>query len=189
MANSQHIAIKDEKLVELYLTTQDSRYFDLIYDRYARKIYARCISFLKYDNEAEDATQDIFMKILLNLSKFRKASRFSTWVYSITYNYCIDRIRKKKKQDNLTSQTPIENLDVEEEVDDSFILEAEVKRLKIVLEKVPENDKAVLLMKYLDEMSIKEIAETQNKTESAIKMKLKRAKHKYKQIYFELYKD
>ena len=46
---------------------------------------------------ARDATQDVFIKILLNLSKFTEQSSFSTWVYSITYNYCIDLIRKKKK--------------------------------------------------------------------------------------------
>lgn len=51
------------------------------------------------DNElANDATQEIFIKIMFNLEKFKSESSLSTRIYSITYNYCIDLIRKKKKQ-------------------------------------------------------------------------------------------
>jgi RNA polymerase sigma factor (sigma-70 family) len=65
----------------------------------------------------------------------------------------------------------------------------EVKRLKVVLERLPLDDHTILLMKYQDEMSIKEIADILKKTESAVKMKLKRAKEKSQEIYMSLYKD
>jgi len=90
-------SITDEEAVEKYLRTQKGFYFDLLYERYSSKIYAKAISILNDEHWAEDCTQEIMMKLLLNLSKFSGKSKFSTWVYSITYNYCIDKIRNRKK--------------------------------------------------------------------------------------------
>ena len=105
------------------------------------------------------------------------------WVYSITYNYCIDFLRRKKKETNLFSSEVDDAPDLVDEVDDAELMEMEVSRLKTVLENLPEGDKAILLMKYQEDMSIKEIAEALDKTESAIKMKIKRAKHKAQSVY------
>ncbi len=179
--------VSDEELVKNYLETQESRYFDKLYVKYSNKVFSKCISLLKNEALAQDATQDIFLKIFLNLAKFGGKSKFSTWIYSITYNYCIDLIRKAKKEKNIFSED-IENApDLAEEVPDSALLEIEVKKLKIILEKIPVGDKAVLLMKYQDDMSIKEISESLEKSESAIKMKIKRAKHKVQKVYKEIY--
>ena len=181
--------ISDEELIRRYLETQNSRYFDQLYGKYSTKVFSKCISLLKDEGNAQDATQDIFLKIFLNLSKFGGKSKFSTWIYSITYNYCIDLIRKKKKSGNIFSDEIERAPDLAEEVPDSALLEMEVKKLKIVLEAIPVGDKAVLLMKYQDDMSIREISHTLNKSESAIKMKLKRAKHKAQKVYNEKFKQ
>ena len=179
--------VSDEELVSNYVETQESRYLDKLYVKYSNKVFSKCISLLKNEALAQDATQDIFLKIFLNLAKFGGKSKFSTWIYSITYNYCIDLIRKAKKEKNIFSED-IENApDLAEEVPDSALLEIEVKKLKIILEKIPVGDKAVLLMKYQDDMSIKEISESLEKSESAIKMKIKRAKHKVQKVYKEIY--
>lgn len=181
--------LSDDELIQRYLETQNSRYFDQLYTKYATKVFSKCISLLKEEAAAQDAMQDIFLKIFLNLAKFSGKSKFSTWIYSITYNYCIDVIRKKKKQGSIFSDE-IENApDLAEEVPDSALLEMEVKKLKIVLEKIPVGDKAVLLMKYQDDMSIREISNSLDKSESAIKMKLKRAKHKAQKVYEETFKQ
>ena len=76
-----------------------------------------------------------------------------------------------------------------DEVEDATLLEMEVSRLKKVLEEIPPGDKAILLMKYQDGMSIKEIAEILSKTDSAVKMKIKRAKHKAKERYNAIFPD
>lgn len=180
--------IPDEDLVRNYLETQESRYFDHLYVKYSGKVFSKCISLLKNEALAQDATQDIFLKIFLNLAKFGGKSKFSTWIYSITYNYCIDLIRKGKKEKNIFSEDIEKAPDLAEEVPDSALLEIEVKKLKIILDKIPVGDKAVLLMKYQDDMSIKEISDTLDKSESAIKMKIKRAKHKVQKVYKEIYK-
>lgn len=140
------------------------------------------------DGLARDATQDIFIKVLLNLGKFTEQSSFSTWVYSITYNFCIDIIRKKKKNILIFSEDIGKfNASVDVEIPDSVILEMETLRLEKVMELMPPGDKAILNMKYIDDMQIKEIAQVLNKTESAIKMQIMRAKAKAQAIYEEEY--
>jgi len=182
--------VTDEEAVGQYIVTQNQKYFDILYSRYSSKIFGKCLSILKDEEKAEDATQEIFVKILLNLAKFSGKSKLTTWIYSITYNYCIDSIRKRKKDKSiLVEDLANEHDKAEDGVEDRFLLEMHVERLKVILEKIPVTDKAILLMKYQDEMSIKEISEILGKSESAIKMKIKRAKQKFKKIHKENYTE
>ena len=143
---------------------------------------------LSDDGLARDATQEIFIKILMNLSKFNEQSSFSTWLYSITYNFCIDIIRKKKKLQLLFTEdvSRIKN-DADDEIPDSVLLEMKQERLSTILDLLPPGDKAILLMKYIDDLQIKDIAETLSKTESAIKMQIMRAKIKAQTLHDEMY--
>jgi RNA polymerase sigma factor (sigma-70 family) len=186
--SAKSVVLSDSQLIALYLQEQDAQYFSQLYRRYAGKVFAKCISMLSDHGMARDATQDVFIKILLNLSKFTEQSSFSTWVYSITYNYCIDLIRKKKKNILLfTEDVGRISSEVEVDIPDSVILEVETNRLEKVMGKLPPGDRAILDMKYSDEMSIKEIGEVLNKTESAVKMQIMRAKIKSQAIYEELF--
>lgn len=143
---------------------------------------------LRDEGLARDAVQEIFIKILLNLSKFNEQSTFSTWVYSITYNFCIDIIRKKKKVQVIYSDDIGDwNKQPEIEIPDSVLLEMKHERLMVILEKIPPGDKAILLMKYQDDMSIKDISEGIGKTESAVKMQIMRAKMKAVAVHEEIY--
>ena len=183
-------SISDEEAIELYLETQNTSYFNILYDRYSKKVFGKCYSLLKSEAKAEDAAQEIFVKVLLNLSKFSGKSKFSTWLYSITYNFCIDAIRKNKKNVGvLVDDIGRYGEEVEDDIDDSEIMETNVMRLKEVLNIIPAGDKAILLMKYQDEFSIKEICNIIDKSESAVKMKIKRAKAKAQKLKHELFKD
>ena len=181
--------LSDGEIIRLYLQTQRSDYFGVLYQRYATKVFGKCISILKDYDEAKDAVQDIFVKIMTNLANFGERAQFSTWIYSITYNYCIDIIRKKKKEKTLFTDDIERAPDVpEEDVPDEFLLEMEVKHLKAVLEDLPTGDRMILLMKYQDDMSIRDISEVLSKTESAVKMKIKRAKHKAQELFYKKFK-
>lgn len=171
--------LSDEEAVEEYLNTQSNYFFELLYHRYSGKVYGKCLTILKDQTLAQDATQDIMMKVLLNLSKFGGRSKFSTWLYSITYNFCIDFVRKQKKDKSFLVEDIGVYGDVEDEVSDSEILEVRLDNLKNVMSKISADDQSILMMKYLDGMSIRDISDSLNKSESAVKMKLKRAKHKF----------
>jgi RNA polymerase sigma factor (sigma-70 family) len=181
-------SIEDEEAVEAYISTQNVSYFNLLYQRYSRKVYAKCYSMLKDDFEAEDAMQEIFMKILIKISTFSGRSKFSTWLYSITYNFCIDKIRMAKK--DVTQEVDDINRygeNVADEVEDAELKEIAVDRLKVILGEINSEDKAVLLMKYQDDLSIKDMCVVLNKSESAMKMQIKRAKERFMKIYYQKY--
>ena len=186
---AQYKELSDSELVRSYLQTHNESDFNALYRRYAAKVYGKCYSILKDTELAHDAVQDIFVKVMMNISSFGEKSQFSTWLYSVTYNYCIDSVRKKKKEKTLFSEDIERAPDVaDEEIPDEYLLEMDVKHLKLVLDAIPEGDKMILLMKYQDDMSIKEIADILKKTESATKMQIKRAKQKAYQIFEKKYR-
>ena len=174
------LKIPDAELVRLYIDTQSQEYFSMIYNRYANKVYAKCLSMLKNEEWAIDASQDIFMKIFMNLVRFEEKSQFSTWVYSITFNYCIDSLRKHKKENEIFAHEKELKDQPYEDDNEAEVFEMEAQKLEKVMDMIPGEDKALLIMKYEQSMSIREISEILDKTESAIKMKIKRAKEKAK---------
>lgn len=173
----------DEQLVRLYVDTQRNPFFEEIYDRYADKVYRKCLSFVKDQAKAEDFTHDIFLKLIVRVGSFKENSKFSTWLFSITYNYCMDQLRTTKKlaEDELT-----ENIDVIDDSDDINEMEMDTKRLREVLEGISPEERTILLMKYQDDFSIKDIADTFGLTESAVKMRLKRTREKLRKKYTEM---
>ena len=190
LASKKTSELTDSQLIALYLRDQNAAYFSQLYRRYAGKVFAKCYSMLSDEGLARDATQEIFIKVMLNLARFSEQSSFSTWIYSITYNFCIDLIRKRKKNPLLyTEDVGKVSKESNVEVPDSILLEMKQERLEQVLERLPAGDKAILMMKYQDDLQIKEIAEVLQKTESAIKMQIMRAKQKAQAIYSDLYSD
>ena len=179
--------VKDEELVTAYLETQESKYFDVLYDRYIHKVLAKCIGILKDQAMAEDAAQDIFIKILLNLSKFKGNSKFSTWIYSITYNFCIDFVRKRKKENVLYDSDKAYEDRSDDEVEDRELMEIRIERLEKLMDSCSDLDKMVLMMKYMDDMSIRNMALVLKKSESATKMSIMRAKQRLNKKYKETY--
>lgn len=176
--------MEDHEIINAYREKKHRTCFRLLHDRYASKIYSKSITMLRDEDEAQDATQEIFTKIFLNLGKFKGNSKFSTWVYSVTYNFCIDKIRKEKRSRELFT-TELENPPDHEadEGEDQVMLSMKASGLRKVLLKLNDADRTLLLLKYKDGVKIKDIARMFDKNESAIKMQLKRAKEKAKRIY------
>lgn len=178
----------DEDLISEYLLTQNARLFDVLYERYSGKVFAKCVTILKDQDDAMDAMQDIFMKVLLSIASFKGNAKFSTWLYSVTYNFCIDETRRKKKliiegEEKLAQISETEQY--EDHIDDQQLLSVKVEHMKIILDDMRADDKSLLLMKYQDDLSIKDICDVVKKSESAVKMQLLRAKEKFVKIHEE----
>ena len=178
----------DMNIIEAYRAKRHSTCFRLLHDRYAAKIFSKAVTMLRDEAQAQDATQEIFTKIFLNLHKFEGTAKFSTWVYSVTYNFCIDKIRKEKRSralfDSEMENPPDQAEDVEEAVE---LAAMQVNELRRVLNELSDADRTLLLLKYKDGVKIKDIALMFDKNESAVKMQLKRAKEKAKRIHGELF--
>lgn len=181
----------DEVLLQEIRLTQRDDLVNHLYDRFANKIFRKCISLVKDYHIAEDLCHDVFIKILLSIRSFEGRSKVSTWIYAITYNFCIDYLRKDQK---INFQQDTYEKDVREDYDfvpDDFsdLQHIRAERLKSIMEKINMEDKILLLMKYQDDLSIREIQEMLSVSESAIKMRLKRAREKVNKIYKETYKE
>lgn len=174
--------LTDEQLVALFIDTQKNAYFEQLYDRYSDKVYRKCLSFVKDDAKAEDFTHDIFLKLVLNLSSYKETAKFSTWLYSITYNYCIDQTRVSKKYSEVGLD---DNFDAPDDDDDAQMAELEAQRLNKAMQQILPEEKSILMMKYQDDLSIKEISDSLDISESAVKMRLLRAKEKLRKVYLE----
>lgn len=175
----------DEELVKLFVETQQNRFFEKLYERYADKVYHKCISFVKDSAKAEDLTHDIFLKLIFKLGTFKEDAKFSTWLYSITYNHCMDQLRANKKRGEVLQEEPLE---VPDDVDLNVIFDGddvEAKNLKAALDQLSVDEKGILFMKYMDDMSIRDIADVFKVTESAVKMRLLRSREKLRKKYLE----
>ena len=167
--------------------------FSILYDRYSNKIYNKCYSFSVNDEEAKDLTQDVFIKLFSNLNKFKEKSKFSTWLYSFTYNYCVNYVNRDsgRKLNNISES--LDNHDYHltklEDVNEDEFLSMRVEKLKQSLELIEPAEKAILLLKYQDNISINELQALYEIGESAVKMRLKRAKLKVITAYNTINND
>ncbi len=181
--------LDDLELIKLTLSTKDSRFFSVLYDRYAPYVYNKCFSFVDTKEEAQDLTHDIFIKVYLSLKTFKNESKFSTWLYSITYNFCVNFISKKKIKYNLDIDQ-LEHIQDEGEEngteEDFDILQINYAKLQEILRMLDVQDRIILLMKYQDDLSIKEISELLRIGVSAVKMRLQRSKQKVMKKYKSL---
>jgi RNA polymerase sigma factor (sigma-70 family) len=171
----------DSQLVDIIVAGGDFTLFELLYDRYIKKVYNKTIAIIGYTQDVDDVTQEIFIKIFLNLKYFKGESAFSTWVFSIAFHYIIDYIRSKEKQTEKT--VDIEYIKTFAVENDDRIFAIEPNTLWELLNQLDSDSRMILLLKYQDEMPIKEIMKIFNIKEGAVKMRLSRAKEKVYQLY------
>ena len=178
--------VDDREAVHHFLDSGDRQGFSLLYCRYRDKVFRKCLDMLKKEGAAKDAAQEIFIQVFLKLPQFRREARFSSWLFIITQNYCLDLLRKEKQaRDQLSS---IGNLDMirQEEQADPYRIDRQLAELNLVMREMPAADKRILQMKFWDRMSIRAIAKRYRVSEGAVKMRIKRAKARARQIRTEL---
>lgn len=173
--------LNDEEIIRMYLNTQQNNYFEELYHRYVSKVYSRCLSLTKDTYKAEDYTQDIFLRVYSNLGKFKENSAFSTWLYSISYNYCMDQLRSA----NRTATLPLDEQSEQPltESGDPETEEAQRQRLALVMNGITPEEKRLLQLRYEDDLDIKDMARQLAIKESAVKMRLKRIRDKIRRLY------
>ncbi len=176
----------DEDLIKAIVKNNNTLLFETLYDRHAMLVYNKCLGFAKDEDEAKDLTQDVFLKLFVKLASFKGKSKFSTWLYAFTYNHCVNYVTRstaKKFEKQAVDYKDIENLAEDDEEDDNSFLQMKVDKLKVALDLISPDEKMILLLKYQDYLSIKDIEGVLGIGESAVKMRLKRAKDKLLTVY------
>lgn len=188
MIISAFAALSDEKIVREIVDNNRHELFEVLYKRYSHKVVDKCFSFLKNRSLAQETANDILSKTFEKLPNFKETATFSSWLYSITYNHCIDYLRAQKKlhypQWNLDNELP----EIIDETEENFI-DINIDNLMTILEAIHPEEKAMILMKYQDNLSIKEISIAMRVSESACKMRLMRAKARVLYLYKEKFAE
>jgi len=180
------VQLKDDEIIHRINNENSSKYFEVLYKRYHSKVVDKCYSFVKNRPVAEELAEDIFSKVFEKLPTFKQQSSFSSWLYSVTYNHCIDYLRDKEKMHypnwNCENEIP-EIIDETDEINK----EINYDNLMVILELIHPEEKALLLMKYLEELPMKQIGIALRISEDAAKMRLKRARARVLFLYTQKY--
>lgn len=180
--------LTDEALVELILKENNNAHFSILFLRYKEKIRGKCYSMTKSRSVSDDLVQDIMLKIMEKLALFKGKSTFSTWIYAITYNHCIEYLRQHKRIKYDDWADSIEIPDQVTEADIENVMELRSERLLLLLEMLKPEDKAIILLKYKESFDLKRIMFILSiEGESAAKMRLNRAKRRLVAFYNQFY--
>lgn len=158
-----------------------------LYEKMYDKLYFFALKNVRSKEDAEDIVQEAFMKALESLGELNSSESFSGWIYSVTYNLCIDKMRGGKRVARFETEddrdNAIENSALNEPVmvPEDYMQNEETKRqIKDVIDGLRPDMRSAVILYYYDQMSIAEIAETMNLSESSVKSKLYQARKKIK---------
>jgi len=152
--------------------------FNEMYNQFGKMVYNVSLNYLQNLEEAEEATQDIFVKIHRKIEGFREQSSLKTWIYRITINHCMDVIKSKKRRIRVLFSRQNKEDDRIEFNHPGVILEQKqaVSEILNQLNQLPPKQKGAILLKVIDGLSQKEIAEVLDLSEKAVESLLSRAR-------------
>ncbi len=173
----------DRDLIIEYQLSNSAKCLEELYLRYHLRVRKYCHTILKDRETAGDMMQDTFIKVSSNLSKLKHATTFVGWLFQIARNLCLDHI---KRQSRTKAERVEETLDLADEIMDLEDLEAkefQISLMEVLIDELNVEDKRMLKLKYVDKISIKGIQAEFELSESAVKMRLARARKKVLRMY------
>ncbi|MEN8253019.1 MAG: sigma-70 family RNA polymerase sigma factor [Patescibacteria group bacterium] len=176
-------SLSDGELVKL-VREEDQELYAVLVKRYQDKLLRYAQRILRDEDVAIDIVQEAFIKAFKNLNGFNINKKFSSWIYRIAHNLCIDHIRKNKKQISLEENEWVKNTisngeDIEAEFDKKEIK----KKVDKVLEKLPVKYRSVLTLYYIEEKTYEEISDVLRVSKGTVATWLSRGKKLMKKVY------
>lgn len=161
----------------------DKAAFEELVRLHEQNVYNLALKLLKNREDALDAAQEAFIKAWINIDSFRGDSKFSVWIYRLTYNTCLDALRKMKKGEiiSLTSEDDEAEKDIPDETPtpEEEVLRQETRRsVRRAVEELPEEYRRILVMREFTEMTYAEISSVTGLNEGTVKSRLSRARAK-----------
>jgi RNA polymerase sigma-70 factor, ECF subfamily len=169
----------------------DQEAFEGIVDLFKDKIYRHCFRMVGNGHEAEDLAQETFLRAYRNISKYNSEYKFSTWIFRIATNLCIDRLRKKKPDYYLDAEVPgtdgatmYSQLSSEEPLPEEVVTENEEwNELQAEIMKLPEKYRTAILLKYVEDLSLEEISKIMDIPVPTVKTRIHRGREALKKVF------
>lgn len=162
----------------------DRHAFEELVDMYKDKIYHLGYRMLGQSGDAEDVVQETFLRVYMNLDRYDENQKFSTWIYRIATNLCIDRLRKRKPNYSLDAELPdSEGADWystlasdQDTPEEELVLSETQQQIRKAIETLPEKYKSVVILRYLHDMSLQEIGDVLQMPVTTIKTRVHRGR-------------
>lgn len=177
------VNVLENRLARLALKGDQQAFAELV-DLYQDKLYHMAYRMLNNRQEAEDVVQDTFLRVYKNLDRFDETLKFSTWIYRIATNLCIDRLRKRKPTYSLDAESqeydgldgysmiPSDNRTPESEL----ILSDTQRIIHQAMESLPPKYKSVMMLRYIQDMSLQEVGDILDMPVTTIKTRVHRGR-------------
>jgi RNA polymerase sigma-70 factor, ECF subfamily len=185
--------MEDSELIAAFRTDQDSRAFEKLMERYENRVYRFGFKMCGHVQDAEDVVQDTFVSAFRYLKDFRGDSSVLTWLMKIASSACLKKRRLKKNQpksfasfEELSERSTAGSGGGTGEGPERLTQSREVRdKLQSAISLLPQNYRVVLVLRDMEGLSVRETAEALELSESAVKVRLHRARAKL----FKLYKE
>lgn len=174
--------LTDDQIIERINTQGHDHLFGTLYSRYYNQVFFQSLKILKDKEAARDMTQDVMLKVFQKLDQYKGNASFGGWLRTITYNACIDSIRRGSRiylehYEEQLLDVAQDNSEIERKIE----FERNAETVEQLMLSLKDKDQKVLKMRYYQGCSIREISHAIDSGESATKMRLKRAKFRLKQ--------
>ena len=154
----------------------DTEAFRLVYERYKDRVYSIAICFFEGDEAtARDITQQVFLKLMTNISKFENRSEFSTWLYRVVTNACLDRKRSLRRLLFFGNSNEIEVRDKRRSLEDAFAHREIEASIRVAVGALRPKLRIAILLKYFEDLSYEEMAKVLGCSKGTVASRLNRA--------------
>jgi len=172
----------DEELIVEYISSKNEEIFHLLLKKHTKVVYNFIRSMVGNSDDAEDITQEVFIKVWKNIRKYKLGQNFKTWLFSIAKNSTIDFLRKRKALNFSDMENTDDDFDFSETIPDRNLLPDEALQklqnsefLNKLLEQISTEYKTILLLHYQEEMTFDEIGKILKKPLNTVKSYHRRA--------------
>jgi RNA polymerase sigma-70 factor (ECF subfamily) len=169
--------LEEKELIEKAAAGSESA-FGYIVNLHKDMVYSLAVSLLSDGQAAKDVSQDVFARVYRSLGRFGRESSLRTWIYRIAYNRCMDEIRRRKRffgfAERFRGQSPPPETKQEHGFKKKIVAEA--------MKQLNEQDRALIVFYYLEELELEEISGIVGTSRNALKTRLHRARAKLRKI-------
>jgi len=191
------MTVDEQQLVERVRSGESEAFQELV-ERYKQRIYYLAYDLMGTHQDAEDASQEVFVKAYLSIGKFRGDSKLSSWLHRITVNACHDMRRKKR---------PLQIVPLQQEIQEDHVMEMEDPKagpqekleqqylqgdIEKALDKLTPRERTVFVMRHYHDLMLKDIADNLKISEGTVKSllfralrRLRKVLHPYERFYLQ----
>ena len=165
--------------IEEVLSGNKQAYAHII-NKYKNPLYATILRMTKKPQDTQDLVQEVFIKVYQQLGKYDRKGSFSSWMYRVAINHCMDEFRKKRYQMKIVeiNEEKVVNPNHPEVI---FFKKEKNRQLEWLISSLPEDERMIILLRYVNELSDSEISELIGLPLSNVRNKLHRAKKKMRE--------